>query len=174
MEIRASSIVRHPRDRVYRAFRDRLPDIAAYMPNVKRVDVVAKEQLPDGVRLHNVWYGKGEIPKIAQIVVKPEILVWDDYAVWHDSAFYCDWRIGIRVFNESFKCSGTNRLTEEGPHTRVSLLGDLELDLRDVPGVPRLLATKLRPQIEAFIVKLIRPNLEETNVALGRFLDANP
>ena len=46
--------------------------------------------------------------------------------------------------------------------------------LRDVPGVPRLLAAKLRPQIESFVVRLIRPNLEETNVALGRFLDANP
>jgi len=87
---------------------------------------------------------------------------------------YCEWRIGLRVFNEKFKCAGTNHIRAEGAHTRVELRGDLQLDLTDIPGVPRLLAGTLRPQLEAFIVKMIRPNLEETNVALGRYLDANP
>lgn len=171
MEISASSLVRHPRDRVYQAYRDELPQIAAYMPNVKKVEVTSREVLPGAVKLHNVWYGKGEIPKVAQHVVKPDILMWDDWAHWHDDGTWCEWRIGLRVFNDKFKCSGTNHISAEGPHARVTLRGNLEIDLRDIPGVPRLLAGTLRPQIEAFIVKLIRPNLEETNVALGRYLD---
>lgn len=174
MEILASSTVRHPRERVFRAYRDELPKIAAYMPNVKQVVVQRREEGPGWVKLHNVWTGKGEIPKVVQPVLKPEVLLWDDFATWHEADSYCEWRIGLRVFNEKFKCSGTNHIRAEGAHTRVELRGDLELDLRDIPGVPRLLAGTLRPQLEAFIVKMIRPNLEETNVALGRYLDANP
>jgi hypothetical protein len=174
MEILASSFIRHPRERVFRAYRDELPKIAAYMPNVKQVVVESRAESPGVVAMHNVWYGKGEMPKVAQSVLKPEILLWDDWATWHEAQSYCEWRIGLRVFNEKFSCSGTNHIRAEGAYARVELRGDLQIDLRDIPGVPRLLAGTLRPQIEALIVKMIRPNLEETNVALGRYLDANP
>ncbi len=174
MEIHASSVVRHSRDRVFRAYRDELPRIAAYMPNVKSVETVRREDLPGRCQLHNVWTGKGEIPKVAQHLVRPEILLWDDYATWHDEGTWCEWRIGLRVFADKFQCSGTNHITDEGPYARVTLRGELRVDLTDIPGVPRLFARPLKPQIEAFIVKLIRPNLEDTNVALGKYLDANP
>lgn len=174
MEIHAVSTIRHPRERVLRAYRDELPKIAAYMPNVKQVVVQKREEGDGWVKLHNVWTGKAEIPRMAQSIVKPEILLWDDYATWHEAESYCEWRIGLRVFNETFKCAGTNHIRAEGAHTRVELRGDLQLDLTDIPGVPRLLAGTMRSQLEAFIVKMIRPNLEETNVALGRYLDANP
>lgn len=174
MELNASSLIRHPRERVYLAYRDELSRIAAYMPNVKSVVTQKREELPGGVRLHNVWTGKGEIPKVAQHVVKPDILLWDDYATWNDAQGRAEWRIGLRVFNDSFRCSGTTLISAEGAHTRVTLKGDLSVDLRDIPGVPRLLAGPLKPQIEAFIIKLVRPNLEDTNAALGRYLDANP
>ncbi len=174
MEIHASGIVRHPIDRVYRAFRDEIPGIAAHMPNVSKVEERLRENQPDGVRLHNVWHGKGEIPAFAQVVVKPDLLVWDDFADWHDDARCCDWRIGLRVFNEQFKCGGTTRMAAEGPHTRIVIQGDLQINLRELPGVPQFIAGALAPRIEAFIVKLIRPNLEETNAAVGRYLDANP
>ncbi len=174
MELNASSLIRHPRERVYLAYRDELPRIAAYMPNVKSVEVQKREELPGAVRLHNVWTGKGEIPKVAQHIVKPDILLWDDFATWDDARSRAEWRIGLRVFNDSFSCRGTTTVTSEGPHTRVTLRGDLSVDLREIPGVPRLLAGPLKPQIEAFIIKLVRPNLEDTNAALGRYLDANP
>jgi hypothetical protein len=174
MELNASSLIRHPRERVYLAYRDELPRIAAYMPNVKSVVTQKREEVAGGVRLHNVWTGKGEIPKVAQHVVKPDILLWDDFATWNDAQSRAEWRIGLRVFNDSFSCHGTTIIAAEGAHTRVTLKGDLSVDLRDIPGVPRLLAGPLKPQIEAFIIKLVRPNLEDTNAALGRYLDANP
>ncbi len=174
MELHATSLIRHPQARVFRAYRDELPQIAAYMPNVKKIEVMRREESGGTVKLHNVWYGKGEIPKVAQHVIKPDILMWDDWATWTEAGTRCEWKLGLRVFNDKFSCSGTNVITAEGPHARVTLRGDLQLDLRDIPGVPRLLAGTLRPQIEAFIIKLVRPNLEETNAALGRYLDANP
>ena len=52
------------------------------------------------------------------------------------------------------------------------LSGELEIDVARVPGVPSLLARRLKPRIEDFIVRLLTPNLKQTNEALGRWLDA--
>jgi hypothetical protein len=173
MQINASSVIHHPRARVYKAYRDELPQIAPYMPNIKEIVVKARDERPNGVKLHNVWVGKGEIPRVAQGIIKPEMVAWDDFADWDDVAWACAWQIKTRVFTEKVKCGGTNRFTEEGPNaTRVHLQGNLDLDLRDIPGVPRVLAGTITPQIEKFIVALIRPNLEQVNQSLERYLDA--
>lgn len=175
MQIHASSVIRYPLARVYRAYRDELPAIAAFMPNIKEIKVLSQADIPGGIRLHNEWAGKGEIPRIAQSIIKPEMVKWDDYADWEDAHTRCQWRIATRFFTEKVTCGGTNRLSAEGPNaTRVTLAGSLEIDLRDVPGVPRFLADGLAPQIERFIIALITPNLEQVNGALERYLDAHP
>ena len=51
--------------------------------------------------------------------------------------------------------------------------GDLSINVKNVPGVPRLLAGRIAPKLESFIVKLITPNLEKVNHSLERFLDEN-
>lgn len=175
MQIHASSVIRYPLARVYKAYRDELPEIAAFMPNIKEIKILRREETPKGVRLHNEWAGKGEIPRVAQGVIKPEMVKWDDYADWEDAQTLCHWRIATRFFTDKVTCGGTNRLTAEGPdRTRVTLSGNLEIDLRDVPGVPRFLAGGLAPQIEKFIIALITPNLEQVNGALERYLNAHP
>lgn len=173
MDIHASSLIRHPRERVYLAYRDELVGIAAYMSNVKEVIVRSRVQTPTHVTLHNEWVGKGEIPKVAQGLIPPEKVRWDDYAEWSDAESMCRWTIKTRVFTDKVHCSGTNRIVAEGPdRTRVVLDGRLDLDLVEIPGVPRILASRIKPQVEAFIVALIRPNLEQVNQALEKYLDA--
>jgi hypothetical protein len=173
MQINASSVIHHSRERVYRAYRDELPAIAPFMANIKEIVVKSREDRAGGVKLHNEWAGKGEIPRVVQGIIKPEMVKWDDYADWDDAVWACGWNIRIRAFTENMKCSGTNRFLEEGPgKTRVILSGTLDIDVRNVPGVPRFLATSIAPQVEKFIVALIRPNLEQVNASLERYLDA--
>jgi hypothetical protein len=175
MVINSSSLLPHPLARVYRAYRDELPRIAVYMPNIKEIRTLRREEREGGVRLHNEWSGKGEIPRVAQGLIKPEMVKWDDYADWDDATTACEWRIATRFFTEKVRCGGTNRLSaEDAKTTRVTLSGTLEIDLAEVPGVPRFLAKSVAPQVERFIVSLITPNLERTNVALRQYLDANP
>jgi len=68
--------------------------------------------------------------------------------------------------------AGDLDFVEDGDVTKVVLEGDFEVDVKQIPGVPRLLAGRIAPQIEKFIVQLIQPNLEKTNQAVGTFLDA--
>lgn len=172
MEINASSLIRHPRERVFRAYRDELPLAVTFLPNVKEIIVRSRTEDGSVVKLHNEWVGKGEIPRIAQGLLSPEMLRWDDFAEWDEAAMMCRWKLGLRVFNDKFRCSGTNTITAEGAGTRVTLRGDLQLELSEIPGVPRILAGRIKPQVESFIIALVRPNLEQVNQALGKYLDA--
>jgi hypothetical protein len=172
LEFHSESVIRHPRDRVYRAYRDQLPEIAPHIPDITRITVLSRETTADGVRLHNEWVAAREVPSYARAFVNPEHLRWDDFADWVDADFRVDWRIGTRVFTDAVRCAGVNRFHEHPEGTRVALTGDLGIDLRKVPGFPRFLAGRIGPEVERFVVSLIAPNLERVNASIGRFLDA--
>ena len=173
MKIHSESRIPHAQAKVYGAYRDRLPEVAAYIPDIKSITVVSREDVAHGCTLHNRWAADREIPKMVQRFLKPEMLCWDDYADWHDDAAYCDWRLSIPAFPTQVQCSGRNTFVADGEHTRVVLTGELHIQASKIPGVPKLLARQLAPQIEKFIVRLITPNLEQVNRSLGTFLDDN-
>jgi hypothetical protein len=172
MEIRSESRIHYPREQVYRAYRDRLPDIASYIPDVREIKVLSREEGDATLRLHNEWIAHREIPQIASSILRPEHLRWDDFATWHDGAFYCDWEIKPRAFTDAVRCKGRNTFVADGDATLVRLTGDLQIDLREIPGVPGFLGKRLAPQVEKFIVSLITPNLKATNESIQAFLDA--
>jgi len=172
MRIHSESLIGHPRQAVYDAYRDRLPEIAEYIPDVKEIVVESRKQGDGVLELHNVWIADREVPVYARPFIKPEMLRWDDYAQWRDADHQVRWRLATRVFTEQVRCAGTNSFEEvEDGSTKVVLEGDLQIDLAKIPGVPRLLAGGLKPKVEQFIVSLITPNLEKVNESLQRFLD---
>ncbi len=171
MRIHSVSLVHHPLEAVYRAYRDRLSEIAAYIPDVREIAVQSREDDGGVVKLHNLWKADREVPRALRLVLKPENLQWDDYATWSEADLTCDWELKTRVFRDKVSCSGRNTFTVVGGQTKVVLSGELQIDMAKVPGVPRLLARKLGPQVERFIVSLITPNLEQVNQSLERFLD---
>jgi len=172
MQIRSESRLHHPVEMVFEAYRDRMPEVAEFVPDIREIIVHRRDVDGDKVTLHNEWVSDRDVPKVAAKLIKPEHLRWDDHAVWHASEHRCEWVIKMRAFTEAVDCKGQTRLISDGDATRVVLDGNLELDLRDIPGVPAFLGKRLAPQIEKFIVSLITPNLERTNAAIGRFLDS--
>jgi nitrogen fixation protein len=171
MKIHSLSLVHHPRGAVYRAYRDRLSEIAAYIPDVREIKVQSRKDVGGKVELHNVWVAQREVPTALKVVLKPENLMWDDYATWDEATMTCDWELKTRVFREMVRCRGRNTFTEQGGKTAVLLSGDLEIDISSLPGMPDFVARRLGPQVEKFIVSLITPNLERVNQSLERFLD---
>lgn len=172
MRIHSESLIRHPVREVFLTYRDRLPEIAAYIEDIKEIQVNSREESGDVTKLHNVWIADREVPTFARAFLKPEMLRWDDYAEWRLGEHRCYWEIKPRAFTASVKCKGTNTLVAvDANTTRVILEGDLKIDMKGVPGVPRLVAGRVAPKVEQFIVSLITPNLVKTNQSLGRFLD---
>lgn len=173
MYIRSNSVIGHPLDVVYAAYRDELPAIALTIPDIREVRELKREPREGGVTLHNEWISNAKLPPLVDRVVKPEHLRWDDFAEWDDEDFTVGWRIQTRVFTEQITCGGTNRFEAVGEDkTRLVLDGDLQIHIRKVPGVPSLLARKISPRLESFFVSLITPNLEKVTVHLERYLDA--
>ena len=172
MKILATSILEHPRKTVYEAYRDELPDVAEYIPNIDQIEVLEREDTDGGATLHNLWHAKASIPSVAKAFIKPDMLKWEDYATWRNKKYECAWTLETHVFPDSVTCEGVTRFEADGrKRTRVILEGNLKISLSRVPGVPRILARSIAPQIEKFVVALIKPNLTRVSTALGEYLD---
>ena len=171
MRIHSESIIQHPLELVYDAYRNRLPEVAKYIPDIREIRVHSVEERDGGADIHNEWISDTEMPKGVNKIVRPEHLRWDDYAVWDDVNHWVDWKIKTKVFTNSVSCSGRNRFVAEGHSTRVILEGDLNINIASIPGVPRIIGNRIRPRIESFIVKLVTPNLKRVNECLQTYLD---
>ena len=136
--------------------------------------MLEREDGPEGeAKLLNVWRAAGDIPKVAQPFLKPEMVAWDDRAHWNQNEWWCDWKTIPKFFTENVDCGGRN--TYEAVDENMTILhirGELNIDLKGVKGVPRMLAGRVAPVIEKFIVAMIKPNLLSVSDGLSAFLKA--
>ena len=156
MNITCPSTIPFSRDAVFKAYRDDLTSLVQYLPNIEKIEVVKREEPADGIiEFENHWYAEAQIPKVAQSFIKPEMLKWIDYAKWDQNNYTCDWRIETFFMREA-----------------VTFSGDLSLNAKAVPGVPKLLAGTIKPQLEKFIISLITPNFETINKGIISYLNS--
>jgi nitrogen fixation protein len=175
VEIQVNDVIKHPLDRVFSTYRDALSELAVYLPNIERIEVLEREELAGGdLRLLNLWKAAGaEIPTALRAFVKPEMLQWRDFAVWHTSEHACSWRTEIGFMKEAIHVEGRNTFEQDAQgHTRILIRGQIRVDASKIPGVPRLLAGSVGPGVERFVVNMITPNLKEVNRGLERYLGA--
>jgi hypothetical protein len=175
MELRADARISFPREVVFATYRDRLPELVPHLPNVKRISVEKREDDFGGTsgvsKMLNLWEAKGDIPKVAQAVIKPDMLAWLDYALWNQNDWTCEWRIETKMFTQNIKCGGKNRYVSIDASTSVlEIRGDLDVDLKGIPGVPRFLAGAVAPAVEKFVIALLTPNLTSVAKGLEAFL----
>lgn len=172
MQIQSESLIRHPLERVYLAYRDELPALVPLIPDIREIVVRSRQETPSGPEIVNLWVAKREPPRAVATVVKAEWFQWEDHARWNDAGHYVDWRLVIPAFPDRVRCGGRNAYVADGPdRTRVILTGELKIDLHNFPGVPGFLARSVGPAVEKFIVELVTPNLTRVNHSLERYLD---
>lgn len=173
MKLEADARIAFPRELVFSTYRDRLPELVPHLPNIRSIKVVSRDDDGAKSKLLNDWDGEGEIPKVAQSILKPEMLGWLDHAEWDQDAWTCDWRTETRMFTKNVTCHGHNTYVEDGPEaTILQIRGVLEMDLKGIPGVPRFLASKVAPHVEKFVISLLKPNLLSVADGLQAFLKA--
>jgi hypothetical protein len=171
VRIEADSVLPYSRDVVFRAYRDDLPKVVEFLPNVRRIEVKKREEEGPIVRLFNVWHGGGEIPTAARALLDEKALSWDDHAVWNESTHECEWTIHTHAFTDAVSSKGKTRLIEIGEgKTRIELRGDFSIDLKKVKGIPSFLAGSVGGAVEGFLSKQITANLTSTTDALSRYL----
>ncbi len=170
MEIRADVELPFPRERVFAAYRDRLPELLEYLPNIRRIEVRDRKDLEGRVELVNEWVGGGDIPAVARAVVSESMLCWTDFATWNEAPLTCDWRTEVHAFPGAVRCSGQNRYLVTPGGSRLEIRGDLTVDAGKVPGVPRVFAKAIGAAVEKVLVGAIAPNLVEVAKGVGLLL----
>lgn len=163
--------VRHPLDLVYATYRDKLPALVPYLPDVRSIEVLESERQGSRLLLKNKWIARTRIPQVVRRAVGLEEAAWLDYAEWDDEAFFVRWRFEIpSALNEYFTASGSSEFLEDPNGTRVVLTGSFTIDAGRHPAVPRILADSIQPKLERFVFVLIKPNLLAVNRGLERYL----
>ena len=172
MDFKVTEIINHPTEEVYLTYRDRLPLLVPYLPNVDQVEVVESEQTDEGLRLLNRWIVTGSIPRSVRPFFKGKRLSYLDHARWSDAESLVRWRLEIGLFPDAVSCSGVNYFgAGAAPDTtEVSLTGALTVDLARIAGVPRIFRG-LAPKIESFVLDRIKPNLSSVTRAVEQYLD---
>ena len=170
LDIRDS--IAYPLETTYPAFRDQLKEAAPFLPNIEDIIVKSYVRTDDKtVKVVNLWKAsEGEVPKMAQAFIKPDMLQWTDYATWNDDEMYVEWEMEVGFLPDAVSCSGRTYYKAKGDKTEVHIDGELKVDAKKIPGVPRLLAGKLGGVVESFVVTLVTPNLKATNRAMEKFL----
>lgn len=166
--------IAYPIDTVYPAFRDELKHVAPYLPDIEDIIVQSTERVDeDTLKVVNLWKASdGKVPTLAQSFIKPDMLQWTDRATWHDDECYCDWEMEVGFLPEAVTCKGRTLYKKKGDRTEIHITGDLSVDAKKIPGVPRLMAGKVGKVVEEFVVKMITPNLKATNRAMEKHLAA--
>jgi len=172
MEIRADATIPFPPERVFTAYRDRLVELAEFLPNIASITVLSREELAGGdVKLVNEWRGSGsDIPKVARPFLSEDKLRWTDHATWHAADFTVDWRSDVHAFPGAVLSSGKNRFVAAGQGTRLEIRGEIKVDARKIPGVPGLLAGTVSAAVEKLLGSQVASNATAQAGGLTRML----
>ena len=173
MRLFVEDVIAHSQAAVYDTQRNRMPELAAFLPNIDEIQMLEREEREGGVRIVNPWKAAAsDIPRVIRPFVKPDMLQWHDYAEWFDEGFYCTWRLKIGFMTEQVDVRGKTSFLDLGDgRSKCVVDGELTVDHTNLPGVPRLLAKKVVGEVERFVVKLLTPNLTSVNRGIERFLD---
>jgi hypothetical protein len=171
MKIETTAEIAFPREQVFAAYRDHLPELVPYLANVRGITVTSRIDEGAIVKFVNRWKGGGEIPSVVRKFLSEDLLEWDDLATWNAGDFTCAWQTIVPAFKDAVDARGKNTFVETRPGvTTLTISGDLKVDAAKVKGVPRILAGTVSPAIETFLVAAIKPNLVAVAKGVEKFL----
>jgi hypothetical protein len=167
--------VRHPVETVFHLLRDDMTSLVPYLSDVEAIEVLECKDLGDGkLNIINLWKGSSaKAPRMIQKFLTPDLISWKDHAVWHsEGTRHAEWRLEPKHGGSLFECTGTTRIEEKSPGVcQIRIDGDLRVYPERLPGVPRILAGKLRTRIESFVVAMVVPNLQTMATGVQAYFD---
>ena len=171
MELQHTDRIEAPAEQVYLLVRDHLSDIAAYLPSIKKIECVSVLEIDATHReIENRWFADVEVPALIQKFLPAEIFSWKDMAKWDDTHRKVTYELASFFANDLFSASGSNLFEADGNATKLTVTCHVEIHGDKVPGVPRILSSKVTPMIEKMIEKMIAPNLTSLGQGLKAYL----
>jgi|GEM_PF-433443 len=170
MNFQASTRIDHNAADVVRLMIEEMEAIVPWLPNVDGIETLERQELSDGrVRIVRRWQGNSSgAPRVVVPFATREVMQWLDVATWTPAEYKLEWVFKNKL-SRYFDCGGTTwyRPHADAPEsaTELAIDGALQVFPDQLPGLPEFLGARLAPQIEKFVVHMIKPNL--TMVAEG-------
>jgi hypothetical protein len=169
MQFQCLDDVAQPAQKVFELLRDHQHDLIPYLNDVDEISVLERKDLDGGkVNIINLWRGSNaKAPSMIQKFLSPDLLSWKDHALWHsEPPLRAEWRLEPKIGGTLFECDGVTTIEPNGDDAcRIRVDGNLRIYPERMPGVPKFLAGRLKSKVEAFVVKLLVPNMQ--TMALG-------
>lgn len=174
MKIHVEDTLPWPRDRVFTARRDWLPELAGDMSNVDRIRVKSEGRSASGtVDLETVWVGAyAHVPLALQGSLPPEALSWIEAGRFDPRSWTHTWKITVLALPEVVHAEGidTFEVTPDGG-TKVTVDGEFSLDPSKLPvGVPGFLLRGVLGKVERFLLGMIETSMHQTHLAIDAAL----
>lgn len=170
MKLTVSEPLPLPADEVFHLLRDHMPLLVPYLYDISRIEVTDRVEEGDTVRLINHWYGDMDsVPGPVRKFASQDLFSWKDHASWSTENRAATWRLEPRVGAAVFECRGTTSVHEEGNTSSLHMDIDLQIHPTRVPGVPKFLAKRFAPQVEAAIARQLTPNMKNLAVSIRRY-----
>ena len=174
MRIEADSVLHHPRERVFAAYRDDIREVVDFLPNVRAIEVIERQDAGSTTRLHNIWRGGIQMPQKLSDALATNFFSWHDRATWDAEKWCCEWTIVPLAFEGAVTCDGRCDFVDiGGGKTRLEMTGELSIQLQRVKHVPAFLAGSLGRTTEAFLVRQITANLASVSDGLAAYLSGD-
>ena len=161
-------VIKHPRDLVWQTVRDRLPEMVPYLDDVKSITQECREQLAGSLKFTNIWQADIALPAKVQSIINADSVKWTDQAEWIDELNECQWRIEPHFFRERVLCTGSTLFESAigGRGTRITFAGELTIDAKNIPGVPKLMESTVTSTVETLLTTIIPKNFRKITEAL--------
>lgn len=168
MKLENKETINRPLEEVYNLVKNDLEKIVSYLPNVSKIET---KESNDNIRV-NHWYAVAEMPKLVSKFINPDIFSWKDTATWNDENHSVDYVLESFLANDLFDAKGNNTFKAIDENTtELTVSFELEIYPDKVPGVPRLLAGKVKPVIETLVEKILAPNLTSLGKGLNEYFN---
>lgn len=166
MKLEHTDIIKAPLEKVYQLVKNDLPKIVEYLPNIKEIRVIERQEKEGRDYVVNQWFAEANIPSLAKKFISEELFSWKDAAYWDDQKHRVDYEIEPFFAKGIYEAKGTNLFKDDAGKTQLTLKCEVHIFPDRIPGVPKFIARQIHPILEQTIQKMLEPNL----TSLGRGL----
>ena len=142
MRLESTDVIEAPRDQVYLVVRDKLPELASYLPNVQKVETLQYKQREKHTDIENRWFAEAKLPRLVENVLSEELFSWNDKATWFNGEYRVEYELESALAKGIFHARGRNEFKEVGPgQTELTVSCEIIIHAEKIPGIPVSLKT---------------------------------
>jgi hypothetical protein len=138
------------------------------LPNVRHIrELERSDSSAAPARIDYAWgIEQSVVPAVARPFLRDLLDEVRSDTHWHHDDRRVEFLFYSEGLRELFSCRGYFLLADQGRHTRMQIIAELDVTPHELPGVPKLLSRSIMPAVERVVRDVIGPSLQALPEAL--------